>query len=151
MLEVAIVLPVMLLLLMGTIDLGMALNHYLAVTRATYEGLRYGAGLWDNQPGCKGPECAQADSSNSNLDSIDARVRQILRMKGYTEADVTLRIEQAMSTEGSVTYEYNILKSTVEVPFNAIMPFYKFIPIRTTITFTDLYKDTVSQTQGGYG
>ncbi len=141
MLEMAIALPVFLILLMGTVDLGLAIRQYLSVTRATYEGIRYGAGLYDNKIGCSGPECPSGSVSNQNINFIEARVRQILTIQGYENADVTLKVEEKIDARNDSDYTYKIIKATIDVPFNAILPFFRIIPIRTNITFTDLYKD----------
>ena len=148
MLELAIAMPVMLVLLMGVVDLGLALNQYLTITRATYEGLRYGASLYDNKPGCNGPECqSPSDNSNTNLNDMGGRIKMILGMQGYSSSNVTLQTVEATTMQSDVEHTFNVIKATVEVPFHGLLPFFKMIPIRATITFTDLYKD---KTAGNY-
>ena len=151
LLEMAIGLPVLLILLMGTIDLGLALDQYLSVSRATYEGLRYGAGLYDNQVGCVGYECEQAksaattDSAKVNLRSIEGRINKILVARGYVNPKLTMDIEKETQIEGGNEYTYNVIKTTVEVPYIGLLPFFKFIPMKISISFTDLYRDDVEQ------
>ena len=144
LLELAITLPVLLILMMGIVDLGKALNHYLRVTRATYEGLRYGAGLYANTPGCVGPECASNTQPTDNLSEMDGRVKKILKMQGYDAALVTIDSSKATTTQSGVQRSFNIIKATVEVPYMTLFPFINKVPIKTTISFTDLYKDDTS-------
>lgn len=147
-LEFAVGLPIILLLLMGTVDLGMAVNQYLAITRATYEGMRYGASLYNNQPGCKGPECLPEDQSNTNLNEIDGRIKQILSLQGYTNSSVTVKSTTWVDTQNGENHEYNMLQATVEVPFQSTMPLFDLFPIRAEIKFSDLFRDVIQPYNG---
>lgn len=137
--ETAIVLPFLLMVFMAVVDLGVAINKYLSVTRATYEGIRHGIGLYGNSPGCRGPECSPDSMSTANLNAMDGRVKQILRLRGFPSANVTL--ESRKTVDQQTQKSYNLISITVQATHNPLLPFFRLIPIRTHISHADLYKD----------
>lgn len=58
--ELAIILPLLLIILLGTIDFGRVFYAYVTITNASREGARYGS-LYPTRidPGCVDPDCVE--------------------------------------------------------------------------------------------
>ncbi len=111
--EFALILPVMLLLLLGTVDIGLGFKTYIGLTNATREGVRWVSINPTDQAGAQARVAAEAD-----------RVGLTQGAGGYTVSfspsppysageEVTVRID----------YNYEILFGAVtglaDVPFSA--------------------------------
>ena len=77
MLEMALILPILLLIVLGTLEFGFVMDHKLTIQYATREGARNGASLANGggQPGCSSGQSPNA----ANVDKeIIAAVQRIL-------------------------------------------------------------------------
>jgi hypothetical protein len=75
MVEFALVLPILLMLLLGVIQFGIAFNNYLAVTDAVRAGARQGAVARYLPPGDRCPSVvSRVHESADNLDEAKLRV-----------------------------------------------------------------------------
>jgi len=94
-LELAICMPLLLLLLGALVDVGSALNQYLVAERIAYEGGRYAAivrGL-DVSPGCYGDACSAPLPYTTAVLQLRTRIENLLTDMGYTSGTkVTITI-----------------------------------------------------------
>ena len=65
--ELALLLPVLMLILIGTLDLGRLLDAYVVMTNAAREGARYGAGHPTDIPGIENKTIAEAANSGHTI------------------------------------------------------------------------------------
>lgn len=154
MLEMAIALPVVLILLIGVVDLSMAIDKYIMVSRATYEAVRFGAKIKDLPTACMGPACKEGKNSSQSVASFETmnnRIVQVMDRVGLNkprdELQVTIEVTNSgqldndQSVRGLRGYSYKQINATVQIKHNAIFPLFNLIPIKTTISFSDLFKD----------
>ena len=65
-LELAVVLPIFLILMAGTFEVGRALNQYLILTQVAYEGVRAGSQLAEVEPACFGAYNYEGSNNPAN-------------------------------------------------------------------------------------
>jgi len=70
--EMALVLGLLLLLVMGIVDLGRAYNNYMIITNASREGARYGSRYPNDGPGII--SATRTEATNSGILPTDIRV-----------------------------------------------------------------------------
>jgi Flp pilus assembly protein TadG len=99
--ETALVLPFLILLVMGVLDIGRAFNAYIVVTNAAREGARYGI------------------AHSGNADGIRARVLQETTGTGVTvdSADIAISYPDGQAPRNpiqvTVTHNFQIIASLV--------------------------------------
>jgi Flp pilus assembly protein TadG len=115
--EFAFILPVLLLLVLGTIDLGMGFKTYIGLTNAAREGVRWISINPDDQAGALLRVRAEANRVGLTLGDLSA--------DGYT---VTFTPDQSSYDAGdevtvNIEYRYELLFGAItgipEVPFAA--------------------------------
>lgn len=72
--EFALLLPVLLLILLGAIDLGRAFNAYVTITNASREGARYGASQPTNTSGIQAHVIQEAALSGVTITTTDITI-----------------------------------------------------------------------------
>lgn len=108
--EFAIMLPVLLILLMGVLDLGRAFFTYLALQDAAAEGAYFGT----SYPRCR----TSADCANPN--NIEYRVRQSAPYGGmvnWSAATVTSNVPSRTPGDSltvSVSYDFTLLTPVIQ-------------------------------------
>lgn len=83
MIESVIALPVFVLLIIGIVDMTLLLRDYALISRAVYEGVRYGAGMASVTPGVVRTPVELSD--NISHQNIISRAQQILLQTGLNE------------------------------------------------------------------
>lgn len=86
MVELALVLPVFLVIVMATVDFGWALRSYIVVTNAAREGARHGV-VGDSEAAIK---AVVADKSSGLLDAADVTVTNAQSAPG---TEVSVRVD----------------------------------------------------------
>ena len=74
MVELAMLLPILLLILLGIIDLGRVFNAYIVITNAAREGVRYGSLYPSDTSGIRARVIAEAQGSGIPLSSGNIQV-----------------------------------------------------------------------------
>ncbi|MCL6560135.1 MAG: pilus assembly protein [Firmicutes bacterium] len=102
--ELALVLPILILLVMGAIEFGRVFNSYLLITNASREGARAGiTGEYDTE--------------------IRTRVKTVADSLSLTDSDITITPEQSFRTRGvPLTVEVNHSVNLVTPLFGTIIP-----------------------------
>ena len=72
--EFALMLPVLMLILLGALDLGRVYNAYVAVTNASREGARHGMGHPTNSADIKTHTQQEASASGINIQTSDISI-----------------------------------------------------------------------------
>jgi Flp pilus assembly protein TadG len=115
--ELALALPVLLLLVLGTIDLGMGFRTYIALTNAAREGVRWVSVRPDDVDGALARVAVEADRIGLSAGELSAG--------GYAPSFVP---EQAVYSAGdevtlNIRYDYELMFGLItglpEVPFTA--------------------------------
>jgi hypothetical protein len=83
--ELAYILPLMVLILMSLIDVGNILNQYLRITQAVQEGVRLASSLPDLEPTSYNPGSAAARHT-----LVQERVRQLIQLQNIKVDQVTV-------------------------------------------------------------
>lgn len=143
LLEACIAVPPLLFLIFSVVDLSRGVTQYLVLTRAIYESVRFSSRIADLTPTC-GKNFTGCQGSGGNETSIN-RAMRVLNEYGITNASVTMDVSEASTNSSGFVRTYKKIRATVEMPFESITPLYRVIPIRTTITFTDLFRDDVQE------
>lgn len=99
--EIALVMPVLLLMLAGIFDVGFLLNHYTVATNAAREGARVAA-----VPGWTAVD-------------VEARVSEYLSGGGLPVTGVVTTVNPVAVTAGSRTI--NAVRVTVSYPYNYVL------------------------------
>lgn len=69
--ELALLVPVLILILIGIIDFGRVFNAYITITNAAREGARYGAMHPDDADGIKARVVNEATASGVNVEDVE--------------------------------------------------------------------------------
>lgn len=151
MLETALVLPVVLILLMGVVDLGRAISQYLTISRAAYEGVRYVGKLRGNSDSsisrATGSTNPTQNISYTDQDSYDnlmagsSRIELMLKEQGIKQVKSNINVTKEVS--GNMTFMR--IQTDVEIPFNAFFPVFRLLKIKTSVTSSDLFQDKVNR------
>lgn len=114
MTELAAVLPFLLLMVTGVVETGMMLDSYLRLTRAVYEGVRYGATVPGLTTGTYDPNTMQSSFSSTHKELQD-RVKLILADYNIDSNSATLT-----TSRGSVSGVNDVVNIQVSIPYNSI-------------------------------
>jgi len=120
MVEFALILPLMLLLIISTFDLGNAINQYMALSRIAYEGTRYAATI----PGLE-QTTAGAGGSSVNHDKVKVRVQALLASGGFVEGSPTVLTENDNN---------QWVRVTIRKSYSSIFGLYDNLPIVVSAT-----------------
>jgi len=74
LIELALILPVLMLILMGIVDFGRAFNAYIIITNAAREGARYGAMHPADESGIRDRVINEAAGSGISIEADDVEV-----------------------------------------------------------------------------
>jgi len=74
LIELALILPVLMLILMGIVDFGRAFNAYIIITNAAREGARYGAMHPADEGGIRDRVINEAAGSGISIEADDVEV-----------------------------------------------------------------------------
>jgi TadE-like protein len=118
--ELALVLPMLILMFMGLIDMGRWLHIHVAVSRAAYEGARYGSSLRELPP------CTSNCDSQGGYASIAQRSSALLVTYGIHEPALIHSTRLNNPPTIPVTPN-NVVRVEVSVPFT---PFFNLSPFQ---------------------
>ena len=96
--EAAAIIPLLVFLLIGVVDVTQALNIYSRLTRIAYEGVRYGSALPQLSQGCAALPTTQSCTQNTNLghQNVMSRVQQLVLQSGFRNGQ-SARIETRLA------------------------------------------------------
>lgn len=154
-LEGAITFPVLAILLFGTVDIGIALERYFALSRVCYEGARAGAALAGLKEGTFNRKCTPSLNPSpyiceANPDMIHqelhAKITSLATMHGFTDLnhlDITTEYSPQIVSGGSIASDSNFVKVSMRIPVS--MPFFTYmrltdVHIRTEAVAPYLYR-----------
>ena len=130
--ELAISLTVLMLLLSGTVEFGIALFQYVQLRDAAQEGALYGSLSPDDQAGIRARVRA---ASNTPIDLQDPTVMPDANIQiSYVEDSVT----EAANCEGDGVQVLVSFDHKISMPFLSIFIGSNIIPLRATVTDTIL-------------
>jgi hypothetical protein len=102
--EIAYVIPVFLLILLGTLEFGFMFDHHLTLEYATREGARAGAALADGT--VKDANCGPGPLTGPNVDPL-----------------VIAAVQRVLESPGSLVNLANVQQVTIyQMPFNGTTP-----------------------------
>lgn len=112
--EIALLMPVLLVLLLGAVDLGRAFYAYVAITNAAREGARYGASFPSQSSGIVSR--VQKEVSNSGISISSGNISTACNV--YTSGSYTLGGSESCSNASSgdyitvsINYTFNFMTS----------------------------------------
>ena len=109
--EMALLMPVLLLMLAGMFDIGFLLNHYAVVTNAAREGARAASVPGWNEDDVEARVNQYLSAAGLSLDGVDTEVNPV-------EVEAGTRTFNAVEVE--VTYPYNyLILDTIAAMFKA--------------------------------
>jgi Flp pilus assembly protein TadG len=115
MVEFALVLPILLMLLLGVIQFGIAFNNYLAVTDAVRAGARQGAVARYLPPGDRCPSVeARVRESADNLDQAKLGVTCASSFAAGEDVTVSASYPYSISILGMVVKSGDLTATTTE-------------------------------------
>ena len=115
MAEMAIVLPVLLFLVLGIMQLGITFNNYLALTDAVRAGARTAAvSRHAASPEDVAEERVEEAAAGLNLDELDVVVKADPRWETGAEVTVTATYPYEINLLGMVVQSGDLSSSTVE-------------------------------------
>ena len=115
MVEFALVLPILLMLLLGVIQFGIAFNHYLAVTDAVRAGARQGAVARYLPPSERCPSVvSRVRESAENLNQSDLSVTCASTFVASEDVTVSASYPYEISILGMVVKSGNLTATTTE-------------------------------------
>ena len=118
MVEFALMIPLLVLLMLGALDMGFAADRYFTLTRISYEGARYGAGISGLE---EGSYAANSEEFPVLQEMLRRRVFNLLDANGIDTAEVSLRTALQRRADPASGYPDNII--TVEIDNNFEPPF----------------------------
>lgn len=126
--ELAIVLPLLLLLIMGTVDLGRILNEYLTITRIAYEGTRYAASVAELEPG----QFTVAASTPQSHQAVRERIGTLLERHDMSPTSSGITISTALYDKDAFAHPTiagydKVVHVRISVPFNSWFPLLDFM------------------------
>ena len=106
--EFAIVLPTLLFVVFTAVDLGLAIDRYMTLSRVVYEGVRQGVSL----PGLEGGVHTTGGDMPSVTGGLHGRIQQVMTRNGMDplSAVITTNLETVGSSQR--------LSVTVDFPFD---------------------------------
>ena len=120
--ELAIVLPLLLLMVMGIFDLGRGIFYYSAIHNAAREGARYGAVDHCNTAGIRGAAMSMAGSLGEHLTVdepvryyIDGEPNRIVVTVSYEFETITPMVGIFLGEDGKITLESQA-RQLIELP-----------------------------------
>ena len=129
MVEFSIVVPILMLLSAGVVDLGSYLHKQYTVSRAAYEGVRFAASQFNLSSA--GPQTSTNVATAAAIDSGHALIRSkivnALREQGefgYTDNAVSnhLKVTSQLRRDNSQAPQIKSVTVTVELPFRPLLP-----------------------------
>lgn len=115
--EMALMLPVLLMLLIGMVWMGRAFNLYQTLTRATREGAR----------AATAPSCATCGNGFPNDSVVEGVVKDVLSAASVdvTNPSLTISInrDQVLNPGDPIKYQISGVIVTVVYPIDLIIPF----------------------------
>ena len=114
MVEFALVLPIILLLLFGVIQFGIAFNHYLALTDAVRAGARKGAVARHLAGSREAYVEAEVEKAASDLKKEKLDVQVVSSWKHGEDVVVTAKYPYSISLLGMVVKSGDLTSSTTE-------------------------------------
>ena len=106
--ELALILPVFLILTLAVVDFGMALRAYVTVTNAAREGARYAVVDCDSSSDITSIKSKVVDSSSGLLTAADVSLDADSSSSGNQDCTSTLPAAGG-SIKVSATYTYNLI------------------------------------------
>ena len=103
--ELAVCLPVLLLLIIGLVELGRVLNAYYRMSRVTYEAARFASALYGLEEG---------DRNGPIKNKVFARVRTLIGAYGLGEPMRTCSVERQRFVEDAT--DVVVVTSTFDTP-----------------------------------
>ena len=143
--EFAVCLPMILVLLVGTVELGRILNTYLTVNRVVYEAVRYASARSKLECGVFSTE---ADAPSVHM-LIRDRANLLLRRNGMDEVqDEQLITELRFVSNSSLTSDSRFLGNELQVRVSLGVPFQPiFGSSLSPVAFVNMLR---SQSTGAY-
>lgn len=146
-LEFAIVLPLVVFLLISTVDMGMMMNDYLKLTYISYEGARYAATL----AGLAQQEGSEAtETSERKINEVKTRVLDLLKKNGFSDDSISIDVryiplnpdsQEGLPEDIDPEDIGNTVTITTRVSFKGYFPLFDGLPISATATAPYLFKD----------
>ena len=139
-LELAICLPFIVILIIGTVELGRLMNDYMAVNRAVYDAARKFASM----PGAVATLSDTSGTVHSNHQIVHDRIRLLVERNGVDPGRINRIQTQVVEEDGN-----NLVRVGVRIRFDLYFAFSKSSPLtfldgfgtRTTMPY--LFAETV--------
>jgi hypothetical protein len=139
-LEFAIVLPILVMILTSTFELGRALRMYLSLSRLAYEGARYASAQPGLEKGCYGPFNATPEPPKQKW------VREVidtLITKHVAGKQAPYVLETALSCdENGNPVEDNKVRVVIRSQYEPMFVLFPVVPIRVVAIGAYLYPST---------
>lgn len=136
MTEFAVCLPILVIILFSTIELGRAAGVYLDLTRVVYEGVRYGGAL----PGLEEGEFATANQvTHSGQAELRTRVLTHLGQYGYDTTQAGLISSYTRSVTNGGTTTEDVVTIDVDIPYTPLFPFISGLPMHVRVRASGPY------------
>ncbi len=141
--EMAIILPILLVLLLGIISYGLYINAVDTVQQATRLGVR--AATIGSSLGCPG-DSAQTQLSHGKSVTVYGIVDDQLKANRWLAGSVpSTPITYAVVIGNQSDFQDNEVLLTVRVPYHPVVPIPKLLP--STVEITDTYEMLVQNSQ----
>ncbi|MDE3088426.1 MAG: pilus assembly protein [Chloroflexota bacterium] len=105
--ELAILLPVLLVILIGVLDLGRLLGAYVTLTNAAREGARYGTDNPTDTAGIR--QHVEAEANNSGLTITDSNIPNPVIQNDGTYKDPPQNTQPNQSIAVTVNYNFTLI------------------------------------------
>lgn len=126
--EFAFTLPVLMLLLLGTIDIGLGFRTYISLSNAAREGVRW-VSIYPND--CAG--AAARVASEADRVNLAPNDDESVSGDGYTLSSLSCPYSAGQKATVTIDYEYDLLFG--------IIPGLTAVPFRTSATMVVLYDE----------